>query len=78
MLERRLIALVRGSGFELCLLHQERSLPDRYVSIYTMLADDRPARSASGLAVTTLVSGWMKAPNTIRLAAFTQNVLTHF
>jgi hypothetical protein len=32
----------------------------------------------SELAVTTLVSDWMKAPSTIRLAAFTQNVLTHF
>jgi hypothetical protein len=46
MLERRLIALVRGSGFELCLFYQERSLPDRYVSIYTMLAYGRPVRSA--------------------------------
>jgi hypothetical protein len=46
MLVRRLIALVRGSGFELCLFDQERSLPARYVSIYTMLASERPVRSA--------------------------------
>jgi hypothetical protein len=43
MLERRLIALVRGSGFELRLFYQERSIPDRYVSIYTMLAYGRSA-----------------------------------